>query len=168
VEEHADIIQIGARNMQNYSLLRRAGRSRLPVFLKRGMSAGLEDWLLSAEYVLAEGNPHVILCERGIRSFSTHSRFTLDLGVVPAVQGVSHLPVFVDPSHATGHRDRVGAMARAALAAGADGVMLEVHANPERARSDGTQALLPERLASLVRELRALAAVVDRGVETAR
>jgi 3-deoxy-7-phosphoheptulonate synthase len=166
VEEYADIVQIGARNMQNYALLQRAGKSRLPVFLKRGMSATLEDWLLSAEYVLSAGNSRVILCERGIRTFSTHSRFTLDLGVIPVARSLSHLPVFVDPSHATGHRDRVGPMAKAALAAGADGVMLEAHPAPAEALSDGTQALVPARLKALVAELRALAAVLDRKLET--
>ena len=166
VEEYADIIQIGARNMQNFSLLRRAGRSRLPVFLKRGMSASLEDWLMSAEHILNEGNPRVILCERGIRTFSSHSRFTLDLSVVPAARSLSHLPIFVDPSHGTGARDRVAPMARASVAAGADGVMLEVHPSPPRALSDGPQALLPEQFASLVAELRALAACLTPRTET--
>jgi 3-deoxy-7-phosphoheptulonate synthase len=165
VEEYADVVQVGARNMQNFSLLRRAGRGRLPVFLKRGMSATLEDLLLSAEYVMSEGNPSVILCERGIRTFSNHSRFTLDLSVVPAVQGISHLPIFVDPSHGTGIRDRVPSMARAAVAAGADGIMLEVHPSPDRALSDGTQALMPRQFESLVTELRTIASLMARRMD---
>ncbi len=160
IEEHGDVIQIGARNMQNFSLLRRAGRSRKPVLLKRGMSANLEDLFMSAEYVLSEGNYNVILCERGIRTFSNHSRFTLDLSILPVVKSLSHLPILVDPSHGTGHRDRVGPMARAALAAGADGVMVEVHPAPDHALSDGPQALLPEQFRQLVDELRSIAAIV--------
>ncbi len=160
VEAYADVIQIGARNMQNFSLLRRAGRSRKPVFLKRGMSANLEDFLMSAEYVLSEGNYDVVLCERGIRTFSTHSRFTLDLSILPVVKSLSHLPVFVDPSHGTGHRERVIPMARAALAAGADGVMVEVHLSPDHALSDGPQALLPEQFRQLAAELRDMASVL--------
>jgi 3-deoxy-7-phosphoheptulonate synthase len=166
VEEYADVVQIGARNMQNFALLKRVGRSVRPVFLKRGMSASLEDLLLSAEYVISEGNGRVVLCERGIRTFSSHSRFTLDLSVIPAVRRVSHLPIFVDPSHATGSRDSVAPMARAAVAAGADGVMLEVHPSPERALSDGRQALSPAQFASLAGQLRSLASLVSRGVET--
>ena len=165
VEEFGDVIQIGARNMQNFSLLRCAGRSQLPVFLKRGMSASMEDFLMSAEYLLSEGNYNVILCERGIRTFSQHSRFTLDLSVVPAVQRKSHLPIFVDPSHGTGLRERVSPMARAALAAGADGVMIEVHASPDTALSDGPQALLPTQFASLVTDLRAMAPLLSRRME---
>ncbi len=165
VEEHADIIQIGARNMQNFSLLRAAGRSGRPVLLKRGMSASLEDFLMSAEYLLSEGNYNVILCERGIRTFSQHSRFTLDLSVVPVVQKKSHLPIFVDPSHATGVRDRVAPMARAALAAGADGIMVEVHPAPDRALSDGPQALLPTQFEQLMAQLRALGSVLERRLE---
>jgi 3-deoxy-7-phosphoheptulonate synthase len=165
VEEYADVIQIGARNMQNYSLLRRAGRARKPVFLKRGMSANLEDFLMSAEYVLSEGNYQLILCERGIRTFSNHSRFTLDLSVIPSVRALSHLPIFVDPSHGTGMRDRVPSMARAGLAAGADGLMIEVHPEPARALSDGPQAMLPDAFADLVRELRLLAPLVERRME---
>ena len=168
VGEHADMIQIGARNMQNYTLLKRAGRLRKPILLKRGMSATLEDLLLSAEYVLAEGNPEVVLCERGIRTFSLHSRYTLDLSAVPALQEVSHLPVFVDPSHATGHRGRVAAMARAAVAAGADGVMVEVHPCPEKALSDGRQALLPLECAELLTQLRAIAGIALRRTEALR
>ena len=165
VEEYADVIQIGARNMQNYSLLRRAGRARKPVLLKRGMSATLEDFLMSAEYVLSEGNYQVVLCERGIRTFSAHSRFTLDLSVIPAVRSLSHLPIFVDPSHGTGMRDRVPSMARAGLAAGADGLMIEVHPEPARALSDGPQAMLPEAFGELLAELRALAPLVSRRME---
>jgi len=165
VESHADVIQIGARNMQNFALLRRAGRSKLPVLLKRGMSASLEDFLMSAEYLLSEGNGNVILCERGIRTFSQHSRFTLDLSVIPVVRRLSHLPIVVDPSHGTGHRDRVAPMARASLAAGADGVMVEVHATPDRALSDGPQALLPAQFTTLAAELREMAQVLSRRPE---
>ena len=156
VEAYADVIQIGARNMQNYALLKRAGRSRLPVFLKRGMSAGLEDLLMAAEYVLNEGNPAVMLCERGIRTFSTHSRYTLDLSIVPLLKQRCHLPVFVDPSHSSGRRESVGPLARAAIAGGVDGLMVEVHPDPDRALCDGPQSLLPGEFVSLVRELRAL------------
>jgi 3-deoxy-7-phosphoheptulonate synthase len=141
VEDAADIIQIGTRNMQNFSLLRRVGRARKPVLLKRGMSATLEDWLMAAEYVLAGGNKDVILCERGVRTFSDHSRNTLDLSVIPPAKHLSHLPILVDPSHGTGKRDYVPPMALAALAAGADGLLLEVHPQPDRALSDGAQSL---------------------------
>ncbi len=168
VDEHADIVQIGARNMQNYELLKRAGRLAKPVLLKRGMSATLEDLLLSAEYVLAQGNPAVILCERGIRTFSRHSRYTLDLSVVPAAREATHLPIFVDPSHATGRRDRVPGMARAAAAAGADGVMIEIHPAPEDALCDGRQALLPQQGAELIAQLRAIAAIVAKKAEAVR
>jgi 3-deoxy-7-phosphoheptulonate synthase len=168
VDEFADIVQIGARNMQNYALLKRAGRLKKPVLIKRGMSATLEDLLLSAEYVLAGGNPNVILCERGIRTFSQHSRYTLDLSILPAAREVTHLPIFVDPSHATGHRDRVAPMACAAVAAGADGVMFEVHPHPEDALSDGRQALLPREGAELIAQLRDIAAIVSRKPETVR
>jgi 3-deoxy-7-phosphoheptulonate synthase len=156
VLRHADIVQVGARNMQNFSLLRLVGQAGLPVFLKRGMSASLEDLLLAAEYVMNEGNGDVILCERGIRTFADHSRYTLDLSVIPALRELSHLPVFVDPSHGTGQRELVAPMSRAALAAGADGVMVEVHAAPHEALCDGPQALLPEAFAALVADLRAL------------
>jgi 3-deoxy-7-phosphoheptulonate synthase len=168
VAEYADVVQIGARNMQNYELLKHVGRLTKPVLLKRGMSATLEDLLLSAEYILAQGNPNVILCERGIRTFSRHCRFTLDLSVVPAARDLSHLPIFVDPSHATGRRDRVPAMARAAVAAGADGVMIEIHPSPDEALCDGRQALLPSEGASLIAQLRAIAAVVTRNAEAVR
>jgi 3-deoxy-7-phosphoheptulonate synthase len=162
VEAYADVIQIGARNMQNFALLRRAGRSKLPVLLKRGMSASLEDFLMSAEYLMSEGNYNVILCERGIRTFSQHSRFTLDLSIVPVVRQLSHLPILVDPSHGTGHRDRVAPMARASLAAAADGIMVEVHPTPDRALSDGPQALLPAQFGRLVTELREIEPLLSR------
>jgi 3-deoxy-7-phosphoheptulonate synthase len=161
-EKYADVIQIGARNMQNYSLLKRAGRARRPILLKRGLSATLEEFLMSAEYVLGEGNYQVILCERGVRTFSDHSRNTLDLTVVPAVKHVAHLPIIVDPSHGTGRRDRVLPLARAAVAVGADGVIVEVHQDPDRALSDGAQSLTPEMFAQMVEELRRVAAAVGR------
>ena len=156
VEEHADCIQIGARNMQNFSLLRRAGRARKPVLLKRGMSNTLEEFLMAAEYILSEGNYQVILCERGVRTFADHTRNTLDLSVVPAVQRLSHLPIIVDPSHGTGKRDKVHPMALAAVAAGASGLIVEVHPNPDRALSDGFQSLYPEQFQELADECRAV------------
>ena len=162
VEEYADVIQIGARNMQNFQLLKRAGRSARPVFLKRGMSATLDELLMSAEYILSEGNYNVILCERGVRTFADHARNTLDLSVIPAVKKRSHLPIFVDPSHGTGIREKVAPLARAALAVGADGVMLEVHADPDNALSDGPQALLPEMFEALMHELEQMAPLVGR------
>lgn len=162
VEEHVDVIQIGARNMQNYSLLKRAGRARKPVLLKRGMSATLEEFLLAAEYVMSEGNRHVILCERGIRTFSDFSRFTLDISIVPELKRITHLPVVVDPSHAAGRRELVIPLARAAIAAGADGVMVEVHADPKRALSDGAQALTLDMFAELMAELRLIVPAVRR------
>ncbi|HMC83739.1 MAG TPA: 3-deoxy-7-phosphoheptulonate synthase, partial [Candidatus Polarisedimenticolia bacterium] len=162
VEEYADVIQIGARNMQNFSLLKRVGKSRLPVFLKRGISATMDELLMSAEYVAAEGNYRIMLCERGVRTFADHARNTLDLSVVPAVKHLSHLPILVDPSHGTGRRDRVMPLARAAIAVGADGIMVEVHNHPERALSDGPQALFPDQFAVLVQEIRALAPLVAR------
>jgi len=162
VEEYADVIQIGARNMQNFSLLKRAGRSKLPVFLKRGISATLEELLMSAEYLASEGNYRIMLCERGVRTFSDHARNTLDLSVVPAVKHLSHLPILVDPSHGTGRRDRVAPLARAAVAVGADGIMVEVHDHPERALSDGPQAMFPDQFAELVKDIRALAPLVSR------
>lgn len=157
VEEYADCIQIGARNMQNFSLLRRAGRSRKPVLLKRGMSSTLDEFLMAAEYVLSEGNYQVIMCERGVRTFADHTRNTLDLSVVPAVQRASHLPIIVDPSHGTGKRDKVHPMALAAVAAGASGLIVEVHPNPDRALSDGFQSLFPEQFRELAEECRAVA-----------
>jgi 3-deoxy-7-phosphoheptulonate synthase len=156
IEKHGDVIQIGARNMQNFSLLRRAGRSQLPVLLKRGMAATLEEWLLAAEYIMAEGNYNVILCERGVRTFTQHTRNTLDLASVPAIRRISHLPVIVDPSHGTGSAYMVTPLARAGVAVGADGLMIEVHNHPELALSDGAQALTPSEYAQLIREVRAI------------
>jgi len=166
VSEYADCIQIGARNMQNYSLLRAAGRLRKPVLLKRGMAATITDLLLSAEYILAEGNEQIILCERGIRSFDTMTRNLLDLTAIPLVQKLSHLPMIADPSHGTGLRDKVTPMARAAVAAGADGIIVEVHPNPDGALSDGAQSLYPEQFGRLVSELRAIANAIGRQVAT--
>jgi 3-deoxy-7-phosphoheptulonate synthase len=162
VEEHADAAQIGARNMQNFSLLKRAGKARIPIFLKRGMSATLEEFLMAAEYIVSEGNYRVFLCERGVRTFADHTRNTLDLAIVPAVKSLSHLPILVDPSHGTGRRDQVLPLARAAIAVGADGVMIEVHHDPAKALSDGPQAILPEMFETLARELAAVAALVGR------
>jgi 3-deoxy-7-phosphoheptulonate synthase len=162
VEQYADVIQIGARNMQNFSLLKRAGRSKLPVLLKRGMSATLDEFLMAAEYILSEGNYNVMLCERGVRTFSDFSRNTLDLAVVPAVKKRSHLPILVDPSHGTGKRHKVLPLSRAAVAVGADGLLVEVHHNPETALSDGIQSILPSEFASLVEEVRQIAAVLHR------
>jgi 3-deoxy-7-phosphoheptulonate synthase len=160
VAAYTDIIQIGTRNMQNFSLLRRAGQAAKPILLKRGMSATLDEWLMAAEYILQAGNNDVILCERGVRTFVRHSRNTLDLSAVPVVQKESHLPIIVDPSHAAGRRDQVVPLARAAVAAGADGLMVEVHHAPEEALSDGAQSLLPEQFSRLVRQLRALQEVL--------
>ena len=162
VEEYADAIQIGARNMQNFSLLRRAGKARKPVILKRGMSATLEEFLMSAEYILAEGNYQVVLCERGVRTFSDFSRNTLDLAVVPAVKQRSHLPIFVDPSHGTGRRDQVAPLSRAAAAVGADGLMIEVHHDPNTALSDGPQSITPDMFEALMGDLRQIAPVIGR------
>jgi 3-deoxy-7-phosphoheptulonate synthase len=164
VAEIADIVQIGARNMQNYSLLRAAGRAGKPVLLKRGFAATITELLLSAEYVLAEGNHDVILCERGVRGFDPSTRNFLDLSAIPVVQRLSHLPMIADPSHGTGARDRVIPMARAAVAAGADGIMVEVHPNPAEARSDGAQSLYPDQFAQLMREVRAIADVIGRRI----
>ncbi len=165
VEEYADMVQIGARNMQNFQFLKRAGRCARPVFLKRGLSATLDELLMSAEYILAEGNRQVVLCERGVRTFASHARNTLDLSVVPAVRRRSHLPIFVDPSHGTGMRDKVPPLARAAVAVGADGVMLEVHPAPESALSDGAQSLLPRQFRDLMMDLSRLAPIVGRAME---
>jgi 3-deoxy-7-phosphoheptulonate synthase len=164
VAEVADIVQIGARNMQNFSLLKAAGRAKKPVLLKRGMAATIEELLLSAEYLLAEGNHDVILCERGIRGFDTATRNVFDLTAIPVVHKLSHLPIIADPSHATGLREKVIPMARAAVAAGADGIMIEVHPNPEEALSDGAQTLFPEQFAQLMREVRVIAEVIGRRV----
>jgi 3-deoxy-7-phosphoheptulonate synthase len=160
VEEYTDILQVGARNMQNFSLLRRMGRAQKPVMLKRGMAATLEELLLAAEYIMAEGNYNVILCERGVRTFADHTRNTLDLSIVPAVQNRSHLPIIVDPSHGTGKRHKVIPLARASIAVGADGIMVEVHNHPERALSDGPQALLPDMFRQLVSEVRSIHKVI--------
>jgi 3-deoxy-7-phosphoheptulonate synthase len=162
VAEWADVIQIGARNMQNFSLLKHAGRLRKPVLLKRGLSATLEEFLMSAEYIMSEGNYQVILCERGVRTFADHTRNTLDLSIVPAVQRLSHLPILVDPSHGTGRRDSVLPMARAAIATGCDGVLVEVHDHPEKALSDGPQSLYPDQFAIMMNELEQIAPVVGR------
>ncbi len=162
VERTADLVQIGARNMQNFALLRRAGRSEKPVLLKRGPSATLEEWLYAAEYVLGEGNRNVILCERGIRTWSDHARNTLDVSVVPAAKALTHLPVMVDPSHATGRRDLVLPCARAGVAAGADGLLVETHCHPETALSDGPQALLPSDFIQLVDQCRAIHHLLQR------
>jgi 3-deoxy-7-phosphoheptulonate synthase len=162
VAAHADILQIGARNVQNFSLLKRVAECGKPILLKRGMSTTIQEWLLSAEYVLSGGNPNVILCERGIRTFETATRFTLDLNAVPVVKKLTHLPIFVDPSHGTGHWEYVAAMARAGLAAGADGLIIEVHNRPEDALSDGAQSLKPDRFVALMQALRPLASVLGR------
>jgi len=164
VAEIADLVQIGARNMQNYSLLKKAGRSRKPVLLKRGLAATIQDLLLSAEYILAEGNPNVILCERGVRTFDSATRNLFDLAAVAVVHGLSHLPIVADPSHGTGHRDMVIPMARAAIAAGADGLLIEVHPNPDAALSDGAQSLYPAQFSQLMREVRLIAEVIGRRV----
>ena len=164
VAEYADILQVGARNMQNYPLLRKVGRLGKPVLLKRGMSATIEELLLSAEYVLAEGNPNVVLCERGIRSFDTQTRNLLDLSAVPVVKALSHLPIIADPSHGTGARNKVIPMARAAVAAGADGLMVEVHPDPNHALSDGAQSLYPEQFQELMSQIRVIAEAIGRGV----
>jgi 3-deoxy-7-phosphoheptulonate synthase len=162
VAEHADILQIGARNVQNFSLLKRVAEVRKPVLLKRGMSTTVQEWLLSAEYVLAGGNPDVILCERGIRTFETATRFTLDLNAVPVLKKLTHLPVVVDPSHGTGHSEYVEAMAMAAVAAGADGLLIEVHPRPEEALSDGPQSLKPDRFVAVMERVRRVAGALDR------
>ncbi|MFI5070951.1 MAG: 3-deoxy-7-phosphoheptulonate synthase [Terriglobales bacterium] len=167
VEEYADIIQIGARNMQNFSLLKRAGRASKPVLLKRGMSATLEELLMAAEYVMSEGNYNVILCERGVRTFADHTRNTLDLSLIPAVQRLSHLPIVVDPSHGTGKRNKVTPLSRAAVAVGADGLIVEVHHDPDKALSDGIQSLYPDQFDELMNQVRQIAPVVGRTVSSA-
>ena len=164
VEEYADVIQIGARNMQNFSLLKRAGRAKKPVLLKRGMSATLDEFLMAAEYILSEGNYKVMLCERGVRTFADHSRNTLDLAIVPAVKKRSHLPILVDPSHGTGKRHKVLPLSRAAVAVGADGLLVEVHHEPDKALSDGMQSILPEEFVALAEEMRQIAAVLHRTI----
>lgn len=160
VERYGDVIQIGARNMQNFSLLRRAGRSSMPVLLKRGLSATLDEWLLAAEYIMSEGNYQIILCERGIRTFAQHTRNTLDLAAIPAVRGISHLPVIVDPSHGTGKNFMVTPLARAGVAVGADGIIVEVHDQPDHALSDGAQALTLTQYEQMVSEVRAIREVI--------
>ncbi len=162
VARYADILQVGARNMQNFTLLREVGRTRKPVLLKRGLASTIEEWLMSAEHVISNGNAQVILCERGIRTFETYTRNTLDLNAVPVVKELSHLPVIVDPSHGTGIRDKVAPMARAAIAAGADGLIIEVHHDPDHALSDGPQSLYPEQFDELVAQIRTIATVLGR------
>jgi len=164
VARYADILQVGARNMQNFSLLRELGHAHKPVLLKRGISATIEEWLLSAEYVLSGGNMDVILCERGIRTFETYTRNTLDISAIPIVKKLSHLPIFVDPSHGTGRRDKVAPMARAAVAAGADGLIIEVHVDPDHALSDGAQTMFPSQFDRLMAELRIIAPAIGRTI----
>jgi 3-deoxy-7-phosphoheptulonate synthase len=162
IYKYTDIFQVGARNMQNYSLLKELGAAKKPVMLKRGLSATVEDWLMSAEYILSNGNPDVFLCERGIRTFETYTRNTFDISAIPVVHKRSHLPVFADPSHATGLRDKVIPMARAAVAAGADGLMVEVHHDPDKALSDGPQALLPDQFEEMMKQVKSIANVIGR------
>jgi 3-deoxy-7-phosphoheptulonate synthase len=168
VERFSDVIQIGARNMQNFSLLKRAGRSEKPVLLKRGISATLDELLMAAEYILSEGNYNVVLCERGIRTFTDHTRNTLDLSVIPAVQRLSHLPIIVDPSHGTGRREKVIPLSRAAIAVGADGLMIEVHNHPEEALSDGNQSIEPSEFRQLINEVSQIAHVLGRTMANAQ
>ena len=164
IDKYADFFQVGARNMQNFTLLRELGRVRKPVLLKRGISATIEEWLLSAEYILAGGNTQVILCERGIRTFESYTRNTLDISAIPVVKKRSHLPIIVDPSHGTGRRDKVAPMARAAVAAGADGLIIEVHCDPDHALSDGAQSLYPQQFDRLMAELRIIAPAIGRTI----
>ena len=164
VDGYADMLQVGARNMQNFSLLRELGRARKPVLLKRGISATIEEWLLSAEYILSGGNPDVVLCERGIRTFESYTRNTLDISAVPVIHKLSHLPIVADPSHGTGRRDKVAPMARAAVAAGADGLIIEVHPDPDRALSDGAQSVFPDQFERLMAELRIIAPAIGRSI----
>ncbi|MDI3254919.1 MAG: 3-deoxy-7-phosphoheptulonate synthase [Bacillota bacterium] len=164
VDQYADVIQIGARNMQNFSLLKAAGRKRKPVLLKRGIAATLEEFLMAAEYIMSEGNYQVILCERGVRTFADHTRNTLDLSIVPAVKRLSHLPILVDPSHGTGKRNKVIPLGRAAVAVGCDGLIVEVHHQPDKALSDGAQSIFPEQFAQLMDEASQIAAVLHRNV----
>jgi 3-deoxy-7-phosphoheptulonate synthase len=164
VSAYSDMLQVGARNMQNFNLLRELGRQQKPVLLKRGIAATIEELLLSAEYILAGGNYNVILCERGIRTFETYTRNTMDISAIPVVKKLSHLPIVADPSHGTGRRDKVAPMARAAVAAGADGLLIEVHPDPDRALSDGAQSLRPEQFEELMRQLRMIAPAVGRTI----
>ena len=165
MSDYTDIFQVGARNMQNYQLLKELGKSKIPVLLKRGLSATIEEWLMSAEYIMAGGNQNVILCERGIRTFEGYTRNTFDVSAIPVVQGLSHLPIIADPSHATGIRDKVSPVARASVAAGADGMLIEVHDNPEEALSDGAQSLYPEQFTTLMNEVRIIASAVGRTID---
>ena len=167
VDQYADVIQIGARNMQNFSLLKRAGRARKPVLLKRGIAATLEEFLMAAEYIMSEGNYNIVLCERGVRTFADHTRNTLDLSIVPAVQRLSHLPIIVDPSHGTGKRNKVTPLSRAAIAVGADGLIVEVHHDPDKALSDGMQSLYPDQFDALMEQVRQIAAVLGRTIPKA-
>jgi 3-deoxy-7-phosphoheptulonate synthase len=162
--KYSHILQVGARNMQNFTLLRELGKARTPVLLKRGISATIEEWLLSAEYILAGGNTDVMLCERGIRTFESYTRNTLDISAIPVVKQLSHLPILVDPSHGTGRRDKVAPMARAAVAAGADGLLIEVHCDPDHAMSDGAQSLFPSQFDRLMAELRIIAPAIGRSI----
>ena len=163
--DYTDIFQVGTRNMQNYSLLKELGKTNTPVLLKRGLSATIEEWLMSAEYIMAGGNPNVMLCERGIRTFEGYTRNTFDISAIPVVESLSHLPIIADPSHATGRRDKVSPVARASVAAGADGLLIEVHSDPEKALSDGAQSLYPEQLSQLMNEIKIIASAVSRSVE---
>lgn len=165
VEKYADILQVGARNMQNYVFLKELGKASKPVMLKRGIAATIEEWLMSAEYILSGGNQQVILCERGIRTFENATRNTMDISAIPVVQKKSHLPIVADPSHGIGIRDKVIPMARAAIAAGADGIMVEVHNNPDRALSDGAQSLFPDQFSQLMKEIRIIAQAIGRKIE---
>ena len=162
MEKYVDVLQVGARNMQNFALLSAVGKTKLPVLLKRGMSATIEELLMASEYILSGGNPHVMLCERGIRTFETATRNTTDINAIPVLKSLTHLPVILDPSHSTGHFDYVAAVARAAIAAGADGLIIEVHPDPEHALSDGRQSLKPEKFAELVKQVGQIAEVMGR------
>jgi 3-deoxy-7-phosphoheptulonate synthase len=164
IERYAHILQVGARNMQNFTLLRELGHSKVPVMLKRGISATIEEWLLSAEYILSGGNMNVMLCERGIRTFESYTRNTLDISAIPVIQQLSHLPIIVDPSHGTGRRDKVASMARAAVAAGCDGLIIEVHCDPDHALSDGAQSMFPAQFDRVMAELRIIAPAIGRSI----
>jgi len=166
VSSYIDILQIGARNMQNFSLLKEVGKTQNPVFLKRGMSATIKELLMAAEYIMSKGNKNVILCERGIRTFETSTRNTMDISSIPVVKELSHLPIFADPSHGTGKRDMVAPLARAAIAAGADGIMVEVHNQPEKALSDGSQSLYPEEFETLMEELKIITWSIGKKIDT--
>jgi 3-deoxy-7-phosphoheptulonate synthase len=168
VDQYADMIQIGARNMQNFALLKQAGRATKPVLLKRGMSATLDELLMAAEYIMSEGNYNVVLCERGMRTFAAHTRNTLDVGIIPSVKKLTHLPIIVDPSHAAGERDKVVPLARAGVAAGADGLIVEVHCDPDHALSDGAQSLYPDQFAAMVGQLRSIGQVLGRTIQQPR